>query len=189
MVIYKAQDIHICCCMDIFVGIAQIIASLATAIALVFVARSNKYARDAVVRAQEMFDLESLRDVRKQASMVTCWPAKPRNADAGKQSWGVMVSNSSAEPIFNLRLFRVTGKSNRGKHIQGLDSMIATVPPGIFFVAEAEPGRSEKADAQDYDPITGNIAYMASLEFADCSGALWSRSSQGVLSMQEQHEL
>lgn len=147
------------------------------------------------VQAKRLFKIESDRDAKaqrsdeqRQASHVSAWAAV-RVGHRGIPSFGVIVRNSSQDPVYDVR---VTGHgfSTRGT------PQLWCVPPGEYFVENIDV---EKPDGRVFhwdfaktlrevrDPVrpfsaSDNVA-VDQITFRDNSGVSWKRTAKGELTM------
>ncbi len=169
-----------------WVDTAQMIGAVATAGALIFVGFQTKYSRDAAGAAQRMHELESARDAkalemetRRQASQVTAWPVKLRTDEGWV--WGIVISNPSHSPVFDLALTRSENRTKKDRAIAPLGVRAEVLPTGGYFVGESDRWVNPLPSGVDIIAITGNANYMPELRFRDSDGRMWTRDCDGVL--------
>ena len=170
--------------LDLLDVIASSIAALATVGAL-FAARA------AGKEAKRLYQIESTRDEiaaeerdRAQASKVNTWAAL-RLLQGIFQAFGVVVSISSEEPVYGLKV-TVEGFTNSKV------STLACVPPGQYFVESKEIAKGGRTFYWDYaksvseirDPLRPFSASQSkkviALQFTDSSGREWTRDETGT---------
>lgn len=168
-----------------WVDIFQVLGSLATALALIYVAKSTAHAKKAAEAAEQQLSVERARDdvrrqerARAQAHQISIWPAILHRG--GVDRWGVAVANSSGDPIYDLDIQRPLSHSRNNKvPIPRLDLRMTILPPGIYF---CEPETIPvPAGPEQLEPIFKNSDYCAELTFRDSSSALWHRARDGQL--------
>jgi hypothetical protein len=171
--------------LDIIDVIASVVAALATVGALLA-------AGYAVRDAKKLFRIETDRDVTaaeeregRQASKVNAWSAL-RLLRKDAQTFGVIVSNSSEEPVYNVK---ITVGGFRTNHAPTL----ACVPPGQLFLEQKrfmEEGDTfhwyfAKPVGEFVDPIrpfsASKSKRVTNISFTDSYGRQWSRSETGQL--------
>jgi hypothetical protein len=177
--------------MDIIVDFAEIVGSLATAAALVWIIANSQHSRRALEEAERLRHLESKRDDRAmaaaergQASKVVAWPVK--GEIDGKAQWGLELVNASDLPVFDLRIERPDGNVSRsGAPIPGIRAAARVLPPGRYFVSERQQWPLHVDSQRTFTPTSGNADYMASLVFTDSDGLGWRRAADGRLEAAE----
>lgn len=171
--------------LDVIDVSASSIAAIATVGALLAAFRAGKAARS-------LYQIESDRDRiagedrdRAQASKVNTWAAL-RLLQGDVQAFGVVVSNSSDEPVYGVRIDVEGFKAARV-------STLACVPPGQYFVESKEIVKSGRTFHWDYaksvteirDPLRPFSASqnkkVLALRFTDSSGREWNRDGSGML--------
>ncbi|ROS62644.1 hypothetical protein EDF38_1756 [Frigoribacterium sp. PhB160] len=165
--------------------IASSIAAVATVGALLAAVR-------AVGDAKKLFNIESKRDQtaaedreRQQASKINAWSAL-RLLRNDIQGFGVIVSNSSEEPVYDVK---VAVGGFRTAHAPTL----ACVPPGQVFVEQKRVMVEVDTFHWDYakpvtefaDPLrpfsASQSKRVTGVMFTDSSGRQWRRSETGQL--------
>jgi hypothetical protein len=147
----------------------------------------------AALQAKKLYDIESGRDkeaadsrARLQASRINAW-AGLRLQQGDLQAFGVIVANSSDEPVYNVRIV-VDGFTNKNM------STLTCVPPGQYFVENRVISKGEKRFHWDYakptsefrDPLrpfsASGSKKVLSTSFTDSAGQSWKRDLDGGLS-------
>ncbi|WP_140395070.1 hypothetical protein [Arthrobacter sedimenti] len=167
--------------------VAQIVGSLATAVALFFIALQTRSSNEAVAEARKMHSLERERDLqavefekRQQATQISCWPARRQSGD--RWVWGVEVVNASPAPVFKFAAHRKAGTSrNNSVAIPLMQAKADVLPPGRYFIADDSRWPEPMARSTETQPINGNADYMATLKFRDNKGNVWNREPNGRL--------
>lgn len=177
------------------VEVFQIIGSVATAFALFFVAKSTVHSKTVAESANKQLILERQRDresqvlqLRNQANRMVSWPAI--HGEEQDALWGVVVSNGSDAPVFDLTVRRKAGRSQSKRVlIDSLDIKVSVLPPGTYFFSPKihVPFLIGRDDFMD--PIVKNSDYMAEIQFRDCQSQKWVRDRQGILSQLEDENL
>lgn len=148
----------------------------------------------AAVQARALYRIESSRDDRarqaedrKQAARISAWAAVQLKT-GGRQVHGVIVSNSSDDPVYD---FQAACHGFTTVSIPAL----ACVPPGQYFVPN-EVGRADDAPAPGWsharpvneissDPVrpftVSDARGVDELYFRDSAGVLWRREASGEL--------
>ena len=147
-------------------------------------------ATGAALQAKSLFQVESARDQaaaqnrkRTQARAISAWVAAEIDADDRECSYGMVISNSSSEMIFDVRV-EITGKA--GEPLS--PATFTVLPPGDYYLAEtaekwvwsypSEIGSFEN----EIRPITkSKRRRITSLAFRDSDDVRWRRFESGTL--------
>jgi len=167
-------------------SIASWIAAVATFGALIAAIAAG-------LQAKKLYNIESGRDkeaadsrARLQASKINAW-AGLRLQRGDLQAFGVIVANSSDEPVYNVKVV-VDGFTTMSM------STLTCVPPGQYFVENRSIVKGEKRFQWDYakptseygDPLrpfsASGSKKVLSMAFTDSAGQSWKRDSAGGLS-------
>jgi hypothetical protein len=166
--------------------IASWIAAIATFGALIAAVAAG-------LQAKKLYAIESGRDkeaadgrARLQASRINAW-ACLRLQQGDVQAFGVIVANSSDEPVYNVKVV-VDGFTNKNM------STLTCVPPGQYFVENRLIDKGDRRLDWDYakptsefrDPLrpfsASESKKVLSTSFTDSAGQSWKRDLAGGLS-------
>ena len=141
-------------------------------------------------QAQRLFRIELRRDEqardaerKEQASRVSAWAAT-RIKTGGRISFGVVIRNSSDDPVYDVQIECHGFSSPRVPTLQ-------CVPPGEFFVANAVEDHATaewdypKPLGEIHDPLRpftiSDARGVDAITFRDNTGAGWHRAARGEL--------
>ena len=148
-------------------------------------------------QAKQLFGIESARDEqakeverRSHATRISAWAAM-QIRPGGEPIFGVMIRNSSDDPVYDLRAVChgfTTGKT----------PSLRCIPPGEYFVPNRDQHTADgrvfrwdyaKPVAEIRDPVRPFTASdkrgVDELTFRDNSGVAWRRTAQGELARAE----
>jgi hypothetical protein len=148
-------------------------------------------------QAKRLFQIESSRDEqaqradrRRQAARISAWAAM-RIEVGGKPIYGVVVRNSSDDPVYDVRVACHGFTTERAPQLR-------CVPPGEYFVANVDIRKPDgkffrwdyaKPVAEIRDPVRPFTASdnrgIDELSFRDNAGAPWRRAARGELVLEE----
>lgn len=149
----------------------------------------------AALQAKKLYDIESSRDEqakavdrRRHATRISAWAAM-QILPGGEPIYGVVVRNSSDDPVYDLAVSCHGFTTDRAP-------VLRCVPPGEYFIPNKDQRKPDgrffrwdyaKPVEEIRDPVRPFTASdsrgVDELEFRDNSGRAWRRSSRGELEL------
>jgi len=177
--------------MDILVDIAEVVGALATAMALLFIAKATSHSRQTLEESQRMRRIETERDdraiaaeERRQASRIAFWPVKLPTEDQAK--WGIELVNTSEASIYDLEVVRNLGKTKNGGEVSAIKATAKTLPPGQYLIRDESRWPTHCDMQQVLERVTNVPDRIPTVRFADSDGRRWVRNPDGRLERDEQ---